>query len=184
MKILYRLATDADLDDILAVQTLNLKILLGSSLSEEVLTALVINQEKKRDRQRELIFIAICNGKVIGFIALLLNSARITGLFVHPDFVQQGIGSELLTIAIDVLDSKKHRTIFAWSFDSAKAFYRKHGFHSSRSNYLLLGRHLKVRTFWMRKTIRPLTEIEQKRNTIITAIIISLILVSLITSLS
>ncbi len=184
MKVLFRLATEADINEILSVQKLNLNILLNSTLSEETLAALINDQEKKRDLKRELIFVAVSNENIIGFIAFLLSSARITGLFIHPDFTRQGIGSELLAITTDIFASKHHRKISALSFDTAKGFYRKHDFHSSRSSYLLLGRHLKVRTFVMRKTIRPLTETEQTRNTVIMAILIVLILVSLITSLS
>ncbi|AFY38050.1 GCN5-related N-acetyltransferase [[Leptolyngbya] sp. PCC 7376] len=184
MKLLYRLAEAPDFNELLAVQNLSLQILLGTSLDEAILNALIKDQHQKRSQLNELIVVAVCNEKIIGFIAFLPRNAQITGLFVHPDFVRQGIGSELLAAAIEILDSQKRRTVYVWSSEYAKPFYRQNGFRSAYSRYLLLGRHLKVRIFWMNKLIRPLTDAEKKRNTVIVVILSILTAVSLAVALS
>ena len=128
--------------------------------------------------------VAVCNEKIIGFIALLLKGGQISGLYVHPDFVRQGIGSELLRAVIDILDSQKHRNVYVLSSEYAKPFYRHNGFRSYSSRYMLLGRHLKVRTFWMRKQIQPPSPEEKQRNAIALIVLVILAVIGVAAALS
>lgn len=179
MKLIYRLAEATEIDALIALQSLSLRILLRSSLSEELLEALIANQAQRRSLAQELILVAEGNGQILGFIACFLRQAQITGLYVHPDFVRQGIGSSLLFGAAEVLNARKYRSINVYASEYTLPFYQYHGFQTIRRASLPLSRYQNIPTTLMRKTLRPITPEEAQRNKIVVGILIILIVISL-----
>ncbi|WP_184544925.1 GNAT family N-acetyltransferase [Mucilaginibacter sp. FT3.2] len=79
-----------------------------------------------KDTQGEHILVADYDGAVIGFISCWLPDNFIHHLFVHPAYVQQGVGKVLLNAAIATL----HRPVTLKCLihnENAVAFYRSQG---------------------------------------------------------
>lgn len=178
MELSFRLAEPEDLPDIVQLQSLSLRMLHPPQTNPDVLAALIEHQKRERERADELIILMVCNHQLLGFIALLPLAGRISGLFVHPDFVRQQIGSALLSEAIAILGMRHHRGITVLSSEYAKNFYKHHGFRLLESRALGVDRHHKVRVFLMSKELRPLTPAEQQQRGIMLGILFILIFLS------
>lgn len=176
MKLFLRSAEPEELPDIIQVQNLSLRILASPNLTAATTEALIAHQQTQREQLDELILVVSCNGQIVGFISLLIAASQISGLFVHPDFVRQGIGTELLTAAEEIMLAKSRRSLYVLSSEYAKDFYKKRGFRLIRRSYLSLNRHDKIRVFWMQKQLRELTAAEKQQRTI-SLIILGLVLI-------
>lgn len=179
MKILCRIAEPTDLREILQVQELSIRMLHPPSTKKETLEALISNQNQSRNLSEEFILLATCNHEIVGFIAFLLNKSLITGLYIHPDFTRQGIATELVALAQELLETKKRRNIYVLSSEYGKSFYKTCGFQVIYSRYMVLERHKKIRVFWMRKSLYTPTVSEQKRNMIALGILSIIFAISL-----
>jgi N-acetylglutamate synthase-like GNAT family acetyltransferase len=184
MEILCRLAEAEDLSEILKLQSLSLRMLMPPSIEGETLEALIEQQKREREKADELIILTVCNHQILGFVAILPMRGQISGLFVHPDFVRQKIGSLLLTEATNILEMKHHRSIFVLSSEYAKSFYKYHGFRLVQSQSMLVDRHHKVRVFLMRKELRPVTPEEQQQQRIILGVLVMIMILSLWAAIS
>lgn len=179
MKLLLRLAEPEDLAEILQIQTLSLRMLPAPNVPEETVEALIVHQRSQREKANELILVVTCNGQIVGFVALMPTQGQISGLFVHPDFVRQGIGSELLAAAEEIMHTKKRRSLFVLASEYAKDFYKKRGFRLVRSHNMAIARHQKVRVFWMRKELRELTPEEKQQQKMAIVVLVLLTIVSI-----
>ena len=56
------------------------------------------------------------------------DKKRITGIYVHPDFLRQGVGSRLLEKIIEDAREKGLEELHCESSVTAKGFYREYGF--------------------------------------------------------
>lgn len=179
MKLLLRLAEPQELPEILQLQRLSLQILTMPQTEPATLDALITHQQAQRKQLNELILVVSCNDQLVGFMALLLPQSQISGLFVHPDFVRQGIGSELIQAAEEIMLAKNRRSLYVLSSEYAKDFYKKRGFKLLRRSYLALNRHDKIRVFWMQKQLRELTATEKQQRTISLIVLGVVLIVSL-----
>jgi len=53
-----------------------------------------------RDTEGEIIWVATDNNHLLGFISVWKRDNFIHNLFVHPDFVGRGVGTELLQVCL------------------------------------------------------------------------------------
>ncbi len=67
-------------------------------------------------------------GKIVGFADYIPGKARITGIYVHPDFLRQGIGSKLLEKVVEDARRKGIEELRCESSVTAKDFYSENGF--------------------------------------------------------
>jgi putative acetyltransferase len=67
-------------------------------------------------------------GKIVGFADYIPGKARITGIYVHPDFLRQGIGSKLLEKIVKDARRKGIEELRCESSVTAKDFYSENGF--------------------------------------------------------
>jgi putative acetyltransferase len=171
MKLLFRLAETEDLPNVLQLQALSLRILLAPTTNQETLESLIRHQQLEREKLDELILVATCNHDFVGFVAIQILQSQISGLFVHPDFVRQRIGSELISAAEDLMRRKNRRSLTVMASEYAKPFYKHMGFKTVRRNYLFVQRRQKVRVFWMRKQLRDVTPVEQQRRTTVLVVL-------------
>lgn len=178
MKLLLRLAEPEELPDILQLQALSLRILLAPTMDSETLESLIQHQQLEREKLGELILVATCNHDLVGFVAIQTLQSQISGLFVHPDFVRQRIGSELLLAAEEVMRRKNRRSLTVMASEYAKPFYKHMGFKTVRRNYLFVQRRQKVRVFWMRKFLRDVTPAEQQQRTTVLVVLVIVTMLS------
>lgn len=178
MKLLLRLAEPEELPDILQLQALSLRILLAPTMDSEILESLIHHQQLEREKLGELILVATCNHDFVGFVAIQTLQSQISGLFVHPDFVRQRIGSELISAAEEVMRRKNRRSLTVMASEYAKPFYKHMGFKTVRRNYLFVQRRQKVRVFWMRKLLRDVTPEEQQQQITVLVVLVVVTILS------
>lgn len=80
-----------------------------------------IEEEVKR-------WVAVEDDKIIGFSDYRPNESRVTGVYVHPDYTGQGIGSKLLEKVLEDAENQGLVKLNSESSITAKEFYQKHGF--------------------------------------------------------
>jgi GNAT superfamily N-acetyltransferase len=83
--------------------------------------------------------LALEQGRLLGWVTYGVNrdhdagprDGEVRSIFVHPDAWRSGVGSALLTWALEGLAAEGYRVATVWSFaDNARAnrFYERHGF--------------------------------------------------------
>lgn len=127
MDINIRLSTPEDLEAVIEVQTQSL-LSLSSHYSSRQVDSLIISQTLARSIYKERVLVAEYQDKIVG-CGCLFASHNITGLFVHPDFIRQGIGTKLLEAMTEFSIQNNQRHIGVLSALSAVEFYQKRGFH-------------------------------------------------------
>jgi GNAT superfamily N-acetyltransferase len=68
------------------------------------------------------------DGRVAGFVAL--DGCELRAIYVDPPAQGAGVGTALLTAAVDALRAAGHSEAFLWTFEAnglARAFYERHG---------------------------------------------------------
>jgi len=76
----------------------------------------------------EIIFVAECSKRLVGFASLAVHGPYIGAMFVHPDFVRKGIGTRLLTAIESAAIEKRYKAIYVLSSLSAVKFYQANGY--------------------------------------------------------
>ncbi len=139
MDIQIRESTSDDLEKIIELQTIALKT-LSVSYNAAQIASLIRSQTSWRYSQDELSVVAEQNRRIIGVASLLVLQERISGVYVHPDFMRQNIGSQLLKHIEDIAIEKECKTIYVTSSLDTVDFYeandykriRPSGFYSER----------------------------------------------------
>lgn len=83
--------------------------------------------------------VLLLDNKVVGFITLGKNrdkdygpdTGEIWGIYLHPDYYNQGLGSELIQWGIKELKKRGYKKITLWVLKnnvSSRKFYEKNGF--------------------------------------------------------
>ncbi|MBD1364004.1 GNAT family N-acetyltransferase [Mucilaginibacter sp. ZT4R22] len=79
-----------------------------------------------RDTKEEKILVALLNGEVAGFLSIWMPDNFIHHLYIHPGFVNKGIGKALLNVAIKLFDSPLRLKCLERN-ENAIAFYLSQG---------------------------------------------------------
>ncbi len=81
----------------------------------------------KRSLSRSINWVAVENGRIIGFINLEYDG-YVNRLFTHPDFARRGAASALLGNAEDWAKKRGLKRIRLAASKTALGFYKKHGY--------------------------------------------------------
>lgn len=106
-------------------------MLVAKFHNKKQIESLIKSQEKARKILDETIFTARSdNGDIIGFSSFinLPYTVEITGLYVHPDYIRRGIGTQLLQRIEAAAFEKKHKNIHVISSLAALDFYKANGY--------------------------------------------------------
>lgn len=68
------------------------------------------------------------DGKLVGFSDYRFDEGTITGVYVHPDYLRNGIGSKLLEKILEDARNRGLEELTAEASVTAKEFYQSHGF--------------------------------------------------------
>lgn len=95
---------------------------------EEIDAWTTFDDENSVDEEKIERWVAEEKGDIVGFGDYIPEKRRITGVYVHPDFLRQGIGSKLLDKIIEDACEKGLEELHCESSVTAKDFYRKKDF--------------------------------------------------------
>lgn len=68
------------------------------------------------------------DGKLIGFADYIPEKSRVTGVYVHPDNLRQGVGSKLIQKIFKDARNRELDELTCESSVTARKFYEDHGF--------------------------------------------------------
>jgi N-acetylglutamate synthase-like GNAT family acetyltransferase len=145
-KITLRLAQEQEIESIIELQTLALLNPHSDfrKYSRKQVDALVKGQAQMRRMcsqyaHSETIVVAENYDRDLAGFACLSNFNRINGVYVHPDFMCRGIGTQLLTEIERMVINRKIKTIWVLSSIEATDFYRKNGYAVQRNKGFFKG---------------------------------------------
>lgn len=87
-----------------------------------------------RNPQGGNLWVAECEGRIAGFIAIIdisSETGQLRWFLIEPEFRGIGLGRRLMDCAMDYCRKKKFRQVFLWTFhglDAACHLYERHGF--------------------------------------------------------
>lgn len=91
------------------------------------------------DRDRQRIWIAEAEGKIVGSVAIVRQSddeAQLRWLLVHPDFRGLGLGRRLVKEAVSFCREKEYASVFLWTvrgLEAARRLYEASGFERTEA---------------------------------------------------
>ncbi len=149
IKIQIRLSTPQDAEKILYLQRSSLKG-LSSSYNSTQIESLIRSQGWEILKKSQIGFVAENNNEIVGFASVMISPPQISGIFVHPDFTRQGIGTQLLNTLEKIAIEQGVKVINVASSLDAVDFYKafdyklnyKSGFYSE-SKIWIPCQHLK-----------------------------------------
>lgn len=149
-----RQAHSDDIIQLLRIQTDSLRTLCiydYSSLEIEIIIERNLRHFSLGGYRGEFILVAEVDDVIVGWAALLAN--RISGIYVHPQFVRQGIGSQLLqALETKAINSNFRSLIVAASF-TARPFYQSQGYHIIGRSLLLAKWNFPIPYLHMEKSL-------------------------------
>jgi ribosomal protein S18 acetylase RimI-like enzyme len=164
-EITLRLAQHQEIESIIDLQTLALLNPHSDfrKYSRKQVDTLVKGQAQMRRMysQWETIIVAEdSNRDLAGFACLSNHRSNINGIYIHPDFMRRGIGTQLLTEIEHMSINRRIKTIWVQSSIEATDFYRKNGYAIQRNNGFYKGIEW-IPCQLMKKELIPLTQSEK-----------------------
>lgn len=143
MDFQIRLSKPEESEKILELQANSLRSLSPSYTSTQI-ESLVRSQALARLDKDEIGIVAEYQNNIVGFASFLVKSSLITAMYVHPDFIRQGIGTQLLDTVQEIAIDKGNKVARVISSLDAVKFYqaagykiiRKSGFYSEEKKWI------------------------------------------------
>ncbi|TAE58888.1 MAG: GNAT family N-acetyltransferase [Nostocales cyanobacterium] len=177
------LAKSEDFENILALQEISLRLLISKEYNSQQIESLIRDQRLARTRLDEIIFLAHSGSQLVGFAALLRHTPEIGAVFVHPDFIRQGIGTNLLKAVENKAIENKYKTIYVMSSLSAVNFYRSLGYERIQKSGFYSEGKIWVSSVNMKKQLIPMTTREILTRKIIFIVVVLILLFIVIVTL-
>jgi len=128
MNLQLHLANSFDKEKLVELQSKSLRLLFANYKPKAV-ESLIIGQAKARLKYKhEIVVVALDKDELVGFACLDVHLSLITALYVHPDFIRQGIGTHLLNFINKTAQESGCKFIKVWSSLTAASFYNTRGF--------------------------------------------------------
>lgn len=102
---------------------------IRSLVSEEYLSVLLENNSYEGvldELEKEKVFLIFGKDRIIG--SLTISENQISGIYVHPDHSNEGIGGRLLRYAEKYLKRHRYRKAYLYSTKDNFLFYLKRGY--------------------------------------------------------
>ncbi|MCC5635790.1 GNAT family N-acetyltransferase [Nostoc sp. CHAB 5844] len=156
-----RLMKNHEKDKLFQLQEFSIRVLNSQDYNNEQIEA-ILNKTSRSNLfgQGTITFVAEYENKIIGFSTLNKISNMVNAVFVHPHYVYQGIGKQLmLALEQEALNCKiKRLTVFASL--TAVSFYKSLGYQYE-GKVELSGVRRKIPCVLMTKQLLPLNTFEQ-----------------------
>ena len=151
-----RQAHSDDVIQLLRIQTDSLRTLCISDYSSLEIEALIernLRHFSLGGCRDEFILVAEVDNVIVGWSALI--ASRISAIYVHPQFIRQGIGSQLLRAIETKAINSKFRTLEVSASFTAQSFYHSHGYQVIGRSLILARRNLPIPCLYMKKLLLP-----------------------------
>ena len=135
MNFQIRPSKPKDSKKIIELQTHSLRKLSPNYNSTQI-ESLVRSQASARFAEDEIGFVAESEQEIIGFASILIHRSRIAGVYVHPSFIRQGIGTALLKEVEKIPIDRGDAAIYVTSSISTVNFYQANGYQVIRPSGL------------------------------------------------
>jgi putative acetyltransferase len=148
--MIIRQIRDADVDDTSNLIIHCLNKINRLHYSDKVIDEIIAKntpENIKNDMQDELIVVADLYGKIIGTARVQTEKKKnyFGSVFVHPDYINQGIGRELLNNLEELLSRQGTEKVIILSSVNAVEFYEKQGYERTKLvNDTLFGKSYKM----------------------------------------
>ena len=183
MKVIIRPSKDDEFGKIIDLQTQSLIASHSQRYTKRQLHSLIKGQKGAR-RRHEVTFVAESqNAGLLGFACILAFDNHISGIYVHPDYFHQGIGTLLLKELEASALKEKRRTVYVNSSLEAEGFYLKNGYALIKRTGFFTQDRIWIPCQLLRKELIPLTRAEKIRGSAIKIITGSILLGLIITIL-
>ncbi len=130
MNIHIRSGSANDLPELIELQNLALRTLCAIDYDAKQINSLVESQNIGERIANEFFLIAQVDDKMVGFGSLSPTTSSIHAMYVHPDWIRQGIGKKLLASLEEIAAQRSCRVLRVISSLSAAAFYQSQGYRS------------------------------------------------------
>ncbi len=134
MDVQIRLSKPEDSEKIIELQTCSLRK-LSSSYNSNQIESLVRSQASLRFAQDEIGFVAEHENEIVGFASWLVQPPCIvSGVYVHPNLIRQGIGTRLLKAVEEIAIDRGNKAINVVSSLATVKFYQANGYQFIRKS--------------------------------------------------
>lgn len=133
MNLKIRLSRPEDSEKIIKLQTSSLRELSSGYDSNQV-ESLVRSQASARFAQNEIAVVAEHENEIVGFASYLTYSSQISGVYVHPSLIRQGIGTRLLKAVEKIAIDRGYKAIQVFSSLAGVSFYHANAYQSIRQS--------------------------------------------------
>jgi putative acetyltransferase len=129
MDFKIRRSKPEDSEQIIELQTSSLRE-FSSSYDANQIESLVRSQASARFAQDEIGVVAEHKNELVGFASCLVQPPYISGVYVHPNLMCQGIGTRLLKTVEKIAIDRGHEAIHVFSSLATVNFYKANGYQS------------------------------------------------------
>lgn len=153
---IMRLQDPVDFERMAELQDLSIRKLLQPDYSTQQIEALATTQDIRKQGSLQLILLAKddTENQLVGFVAMVRGKPQIAGLYIHPQFVRQGVGSALILTLMELAAELGYRSLYVISSVTATSFYQSNGFETIESLAWLYFQGQWIRCTVLRKTLR------------------------------
>ena len=178
MKIVINNYQEKYLDQIIKLQENSLRFLCTDSYNSEQSDYLVTSQKRIRYKYYncEKILVAKFNNEYVGCAILNMISPEINGMYIHPKYVRQGIGTKLLKKLEELAIDKDYKVLYITSSMNAIKFYQSNGYRLVALSGFWSDNRLWIPCAEMKKRLIPKTKEEKLREILPIIILLFVIL--------
>ncbi len=160
IKFLIREASEDDVPGIRKAIRSSIEGLAAKDYPKEVLDSWGTDTEKTREKQKaairdgkELTWVAVKDGKIVGFSAFSPQTKELRALYVAVEVARQGVGTTLLKAVEDRAKSLGLAKLTMHSSLTAAPFYQRHGYTSLAEETHTLSTGVTMKAVAMAKTL-------------------------------
>jgi putative acetyltransferase len=127
MQLHIRPGTDADLPELIAIQALAIAVFYQDVYTPAQLHSLMERLEKGMNARHQSFVVAEVDGASVGFAALSSFSS-INAVYIHPQWMRQGIGKRLVTALEEIALQQRCVKLTVVAAVTASGFYQSQGY--------------------------------------------------------
>jgi putative acetyltransferase len=156
--VVIRSCQPSDLNQLTVIQVCAIEKLSKPYYTPKELKSLIEDKSRLRDFN-ESIWVATVDDCPVGFIAIAKDKPWINGLFVHPDFARQKIGTKLIQTVEKEVIKLNWRYLWVYASLNGRAFYQARGYRVLKQDKILLQKQ-SFPVVLMKKTLVAKSKVE------------------------